>query len=343
MSKRIYVALDVHLKFIVAVWQVMGVGGRKKLTIEGSPEGLRKLVQAVGPGEVWAVYEASGSGLEVHDRLTEHGWKVWLLAPTHLPQSTDSRKNKSDERDAHRMLDVLVAHGELGTKLPWAWIPTRKTREDRELVRRRLKLAEKLGQIKNETTGLLRVEAIRKPESLKTAWSDKHIAWLRGVAGTISAPVGKVLRGLLDELGFYQDQIRQMDEELQKLSEEPEYRDSTARMMELEGVGRLTAMTFLLELGDVNRFTNRRGLARYTGLTPNRYASSDVDHKGHISRMGPYRLRKVLNQAAWAHVRTGGHWASWYAETAKRRGAKIAIVGLMRKLAIDLWHLAKAA
>jgi transposase len=334
--------MDVHLKSIVAVWQ-SDRGQRKLRTVDASAEGLAKLASVVGPGEIWAVYEASSCGLEVHERLTGHGWKVWLLAPTHLPQSTDTRKNKSDERDAHRMLDVLVAHGELGTKLPWVWIPPRKTREDRELVRRRLKLAEKLGQIKNEITGLLRIEAIRKPESLKTLWSDKHVAWLRGTVGAIGSPVGTVLKGLLDELGFYQDQISQMDEELRKLSEEPVYRDSAARMMELDGVGLLTAMTFLLELGDVTRFTNRRGLARYTGLTPNRYASSDVDHKGHISRMGPYRLRKVLNQAAWAHVRAGGHWAVWYGETAKRRGTKIAIVGLMRKLAIDLWHLAKAA
>ena len=342
MNQRIYVALDVHLKFIVAVWQ-FARGSRRKLTVEASAEGLTKLVQAVGPGEIWAVYEASGAGLEVHDRLTAAGWKVWLLAPTHLPQSTDSRKNKSDERDAHRMLDVLVAHGELGTKLPWVWIPPRKTREDREIVRRRLKLAEKLGQIKNEITGLLRIEAIRRPEDFKKAWSDKHVAWLRGIAGQTRTPIGTVLEGLLEELDFYQDQVARMDQELRKLAEEPEYREAAARMTELEGIGLLTAMTFLLELGDMERFRNRRGLARYTGLTPNRYASADVDHKGHISRMGPYRLRKVLNQAAWAHVRSGGHWTSWYAEASKRRGAKIAIVGLMRKLAIDLWHLARAA
>jgi len=342
MSHRIYVAMDVHLKFIVAVWQ-SGRGKRKVMTVDVSADGFAKLVLAVGPGEVWAVYEASSSGLEVHERLTGHGWKVWLLAPTHLPQSTDSRKNKSDERDAHRMLDVLVAHGELGTKLPWVWIPPRKTREDREVVRRRLKLAEKLGQIKNEITGLLRIEAIRKPGELKTSWSDKHVAWLRGTAGEMKSPVGTVLLGLLEELGFYEEQIARMDKELRKLSEEPEYRSAVERMTELEGVGLLTAMTFLLELGDVERFKNRRGLARYTGLTPNRYASADVDHKGHISRMGPYRLRKVLNQAAWAHVRAGGHWATWYQITSQRRGKKIAVVGLMRKLAIDLWHLARAA
>ena len=342
MSHRIYVAMDVHLKFIVAVWQ-SGRGKRKVMTVEASAEGLAKLVLAVGAGEIWGVYEASSSGLEVHERLTGHGWKVWLLAPTHLPQSTDTRKNKSDERDAHRMLDVLLAHGELGTKLPSVWIPPRKTREDREVVRRRLKLAEKLGQIKNEITGLLRIQAVRPAEEIKTRWSQKHLSWLCGVSGTLSPRVGSVLRGLLEELGFYRQQIEAMDEVLRNVSEEPEYQHAAERMTELEGIGLLTAMTFLLELGDVGRFKNRRSLARYTGLTPNRYASSEVDHKGHISRMGPYRLRKVLNQAAWAHVRAGGHWASWYGETAKRRGTKIAIVGLMRKLAIDLWHLAKAA
>ena len=341
MTQRIYVALDVHLKSIVAVWR-LDRDSRRKMTIDSTAEGLDRLVKTVGPGEIWAVYEASGSGLEVHDRLSGAGWRVWLLAPTHLPRSADTRKNKSDERDAHGMLDVLVAHGELGTKLPWVWIPPRKTREDRELVRHRLKLGEKLGQIKNEITGLLRVEGIRRPEDQKTSWSHKHVEWLRHVAAQTPTPVGTVLGGLLEELGFYQRQIAQTDQTLRAVAEEPDYRAAVSRMTELEGVGLLTAMTFLLELGDVERFKNRRGLARYTGLTPNRYASADMDHKGHISRMGPHRLRKVLNQAAWAHVRSGGHWASWYEAVSKRRGTKIAVVGLMRKLAIDLWHLARA-
>ena len=341
MSDRIYVAMDVHLKMILAVWQC-GRGKRRKLVVEATPEGFSKLVQAVGPGEIWAVYEASSCGLEAHDRLTAIGWKVWLLAPTHLPQSVESRKDKSDERDGHRMLDVLVAHGELGTKLPWVWIPPRKTREDREIIRRRLKLAEKLGQIKNEITSLMRTQAIVRPEDQKKAWTLKHLAWLRGLTATMPQPVAAVLNGLLEELEFYRQQINTFDKLLQTLSEEPEYRGAVERMTQLEGVGILTAMVFLSELGDPNRFPNRASLGKYTGLTPNRYASSDVDHKGHISRMGPHRLRKVLNQAAWAHVQREGPWARWYAQVAERRGKKIAIVGLMRKLAIDLWHRARA-
>src|SRR5689334_4122052 len=180
MSQRIYVAMDVHLKTIVAVWQ-SGRGKRRKLVVEATSEGLLKLVEAVGPGEVGAVYEASSCGLDVHDRLTALGWKVWLLAPTQLPQSVESRKDKSDERDAHRMLDVMVAHGELGTKLTWVWIPPRKTREDREVVRRRLKLAEKLGQIKNELTALIRTQAVQRPADQKKSWTLKHVAWLRGL------------------------------------------------------------------------------------------------------------------------------------------------------------------
>lgn len=340
MSKRIYVAMDVHLKSITSKWQNRG-SSRKKLTIEATSEGLAKLQRAVGEGEIWAVYEASSCGFEVYDRLTEAGWKVWLLAPTHLKRSTDSRKNKNDGRDTDEMLDVLVGFGELGTKLPWAWVPPVKTREDREVVRRRLKLAEKLTQVKNEITGLLRSQAMRRPEEFRTAWSAKHVAWIRGLR--LSAPVKAVMEGLLEELGFYQDQLRKMDKAVQQLSEEPEYRAPVERMTELDGVGILTAMVFHLEMGDPHRFQNRGAVAKYTGLTPRQHASSEMDHKGHISKMGPSRLRKVLNQAAWAHVSKGGRWAQWYEEVAKRRGKKIAVVGLMRKLAIDLWHLARAA
>ena len=115
-------------------------------------------------------------------------------------------------------------------------------------------------------------------------------------------------------------------------------------MTQLDGVGVLTAMTFLVEIGDVRRFNNRRQLASYLGLVPSSYESGDDnDHKGHVTRMGPARVRKVLNQAAWTIVRKDTKWKDKYVPLAERRGALKAIVAIMRKLGVELWHRAQAA
>src|SRR2546427_1905324 len=141
MSKRSYVGMDVHLNSIVAVWQRAG-GERHKLVVEPTEEGFDRLVQAVKGTEIWAAYEASSCGWEAHDELTRRGWKVFVLAPTHLPKSVRGRKRKNDLEDAKMLLEVLMAHGELGSKLPAVWIPGQRIREDREVVRRRLTVGE---------------------------------------------------------------------------------------------------------------------------------------------------------------------------------------------------------
>jgi transposase len=115
-------------------------------------------------------------------------------------------------------------------------------------------------------------------------------------------------------------------------------------MTEVPGVGVLTALTFLVELGDVRRFCNRRQVGSYLGLVPASYESGDADdRKGHITRLGPPRVRKVLNQAAWHLVRLDPLWRTRYEAIAGRGGGKTAIVAIMRRLGIELWQRARAA
>ena len=134
MGKRIYVGLDVHLNSIVAVWKARD-GKMRQMAVETNAKGLAKLREVIQAEEVWAAYEASSCGWEVYDLLTDAGWKVSVLAPTHLAKSVKGYKRKTDLEDAVRILEVLMGHGELGTTLPSVWIPGQEIRDDREVVR----------------------------------------------------------------------------------------------------------------------------------------------------------------------------------------------------------------
>lgn len=346
MSKRTYVGLDVHLNSIVAVWRRAGEIERR-MTVKGTAEGLKGLMKAVNDGEAWAAYEASSCGWEVHDVLTSWGWKVSVLAPTHIAKSVRGRKRKTDVEDARVILNVLMVHGELGAKLPGVWIPGAQIRQDREVVRRRLALGERLSDTKNGIVSLLRMHGVKRPEEIKTAWTRKHEAWLRGLTGEGSAVprmVRSALASQLRELEFLERENEQLQQEVEVLAEEPRYQVAVRKMTEQDGVGTLTAMTFLAELGDVHRFKNRRQVASYLGLVPTSHESGEAQNrKGHITRMGPGRVRKVLNQAAWALVRQNAEWRGWYERLAYRRGKKKALVAVMRRLGIDLWHRARTA
>lgn len=346
MSKMTYLGMDVHKKWIVVVWMRRGEKEHVWMT-ENTLEGWAKLVEVLDTENVWAAYEASSCGWGLHDWLTARGWKVSVLAPTHLPKSVKGRKTKTDERDARKILEVLMAHGELGTALPAVWVPPVKIREDREIVRRRLRLGERMTEAKNGITSLLMTHGIDRPEELKTAWTRKHVAWLRGLSGGGSKLPGatkSVLASLVRELEFLFEEETRLDEEVERLAKEEAYAKPVEKMTEISGVGQLTALTFLLELGDPKRFSNRRQIGSYLGLVPSCHESGEAtDRKGHITRMGPPRIRKVLNQAAWALLRCNPERKDWYEKTKQRRGTKKAIVGVMRRLGIELWHRAQTA
>lgn len=344
MGQVTYVGLDVHMKFTVAVWKTAH-GEERYAVVDTSPEGFAKLARLIGTGAVWAAYEASGVGWGTHDHLVAKGWKVSVLPPTHLPHTSRTRKTKTDLRDARMIQGVLMAHGELGTELATVWIPDMETREDRELVRRRLSLAEYVAQLKPQIRSLLTMQQIKKPESIKTAWSKQYLAWLKGVAGSeqVPASVRAALGSQLRQLNFLMEELKTLESQIEELARKERYARRVERMRQQKGVGLLTSMGMLVELGDPLRFSNRRKLSSYLGLVPSMHDSAETERRGHISRMGPARIRKLLNQAAWAAVKHDPRWKECFEQLGGRRGKKRAIVAIMRKLAIELWHSACAA
>jgi len=341
MSMVTYVGLDVHLNSIAAVWGRLQEKPRN-LIVPNTPAGLEALMKTVGPGPVWAVYEASSCGFGLFDELTQRGWKMSIVAPTHIHRSVHARKRKTDLRDAQRLWELVLAHGEVGTDLPVVWIPPTKVRQDREVVRRRLKLGENLSRVKNGILSLLRIQKVTRPEGLKTLWSQKHVAWLRGLS--LGSAVGPVLASLLRELEFFCREMEELNAQIEALAQEDPYREQVDRVTQVKGVGLVTAMTFLLELGDVNRFRNRQQVGCYLGLVPSSDESGEAnDRKGHITHLGPARVRKVLTQAAWILVRHDPAWRDWYTPLAARRGKLKAITGVARRLGIELWRRAKSA
>jgi transposase len=115
------------------------------------------------------------------------------------------------------------------------------------------------------------------------------------------------------------------------------------RLAKLCGVGVLTAIVFLTELGDLSRFANRRQIAAYLGLAPSSHESGgQQDRKGHITHQGSYRVRKVLCQATWSRVRSSEQEKAVYERIKAKnpKKAKIAVVAGMRRLAVQMWHRA---
>jgi transposase len=109
----------------------------------------------------------------------------------------------------------------------------------------------------------------------------------------------------------------------------------------LPGVGMLTALVILAEVGDINRFSSARKLAAWAGLTPTVRGSDLTVRHGHISKQGDAWLRWIMCEAAQTAKRHPA-FADVYQAIAARRGKKIATTAVARKLLTRAYHVLRA-
>ena len=301
---------------------------------------LRRRSAAVGARVVFA-YEACGFGFLLRDELVAAGMECHVLAPSKMKRSVKARKRKTDERDAEAILDQLRAYLLAGVALPSVWIPDVQTRDDREVVRQRLTTAEDGSRAKSRIRWLLKRNGIDPPA--EKAWTRAYWSWLRVLVDkTLPSGAAGALGSLVRHWEWVEEEKAKLDAQVQALSRTDRHAGPVAALMGQKGVGPVTAMVYLTEMGDLSRFRNRREVGSFLGLVPSSHESGEqADRKGHITHQGPARVRKVLCQAVWARIRTVASERASYDRLVARnpKQKKVAVVARMRRLAVVLWHV----
>lgn len=308
----------------------------------------KRRAEKAGGAEIVMVYEASACGFVLRDEAVAHGIRCEVLAPTKMEKSSEQKKHKNDDRDADDLVERIRGHVLAGNRLPVVWIPGPQIRDDRELTRLRTDLTEKTTQIKAQIQMLLKRFGQEKPANSGQSWTGPFRHWLAGLTET--GPLGpgsrQALGSLLRQLKFHEEEIERMEKPIHQLAAEPRHKAIVEELTQEKGVGVLTAMTFSTEIGYAGRFGRGRQMGKFSGLTPTSHESGEQsDHKGHISRQGPPRLRKMLCQASWIHIRHDKDAREFYMRLVDRnpKKKKIAIVAVMRRLAVRLWHRMRKA
>ena len=349
MSKVIMIGCDLHQRSMVLQYCV-GTGAPQLETFLNNEAGqrkmltfIRKLAEKHAAERIVFAYEASSLGFGLCDLLHEQGVEAHVLSPTRMPKSAKQRKQKTDSKDALMILELVRGHVLAGNSLPVVWTPPQRLRDDRELVRARIETAESLTAVKLKILSMFKRRGATVPEWYRSQWSHRFLLWLRKQAKDMDPHVRPVLECLIDRYAALVKQEAKLHKALKVLAKTDRYKQPFAEVQQLYGVGLLTALTFLTEMGDLARFRNRREIAAYLGLCPSSSESGEAsDRKGHITRQGPSRVRKLLCQAAWTAIHycpeTRAAYERMHANKTNRR--KKAVVGIMRQLAIKMWHRA---
>jgi transposase len=250
-----------------------------------------------------------------------------VVNPADVPTTDKEKKTKSDPVDSRKMARSLRS-GEL----KGIYVPHREKLEDRSLVRTRHAMVKKQTRCKNQIKSSLYFYGVEIPEELSKAhWSRKFINWLTEIQMT-RASGNTALKTLLSELLYLRQTISDLTKEIRRLAHTQEYAENHRFMKSVIGISTLTAMTFLTELADINRFKNLDKLASYIGLIPDVHGSGEKEiNSGITSRCNPH-LRGILIESAWIAVRKDPAMMMAYNQLLPKVSKKVAIVKIARKL-----------
>src|SRR4029077_19343439 len=222
-----------------------------------------------------------------------------------------------DRQDAQHILKLM-----LKDDFPKIWVPSWENRDLRQLLWHRHRMVQARTRIMNQLQATALNEGLRYKKKL---WREAGRKQLESLSW---APWGGRRReDLLEVL----DRINPTIAELTQAIEEEAEKCSQARcLMTHPGVGALTAVAFVLIIGQANRFDCGKQIAAYLGLVPVEDSSGERRRLGHISKQGNSLLRFLVVEAAQVTVRTDARWRHRFFHLAKRRGRKIAKVAMAR-------------
>jgi transposase len=314
MSKvTVYVGLDYHKDSIQVC--VMDPGGTilANRRCENDVAELIAFVSAHGD-DVHAAIEACCGSANLADELaTKHGWIINLAHPGYVARMKQT-PDKTDWADA-RVIADLVRVG----YLPKVWLAPEDVRQLRTLTRYRQQLVDRRRDTKLRVAALLRDARVVEPGGRR--WTRAWMAWLLTAEG-LGSEGRWVVDRLLAEYRELAHSIAVVEERLAKVTAEDAV---VARLLELPGVGRVTAWTLRAEIGRFDRFATGKQMARYCGLSPRNASSGQRQADAGLIKAGNERLRATIIEAAHRLMRYDARWGS-LATTMRRAGKPYCVI-----------------
>ena len=269
--------------------------------------------------------EASGHARWFERLLSELNFELWIGDATEIARKRE-RKQKTDRQDAQHILRLL-----LKDDFPRIWVASWENRDLRQLLWHRHRMVQARTRIMNQLQAVALNEGLR---SKKRLWREHGREQLESFR--LAPWASRRRQDLLELLNRLNPTIAELS---QAIEQEAEKFSEARWLMTHPGVGPLTALAFVLIIGEADRFQCGKQVASYLGLVPLEDSSGNRRRLGHITKQGSSMLRFLLVEAAQVTVRSLPEWRSKYFHLMMRRGRKIAKVAMARRLAIRLYWM----
>lgn len=324
-----YGAIDLHMRRS----QIRIVAEDETVVLDRRIETTRTEFDRVfgGRARMRILLESSTESEWVAQHLESLGHEVIVADPNYAPMyGSRTRKVKTDKRDV-AALAIACRRG--------MYRAAHRASAAARTLRQTMRVRQQLVQVRSGLISLLR--AVLRQEGLRLPSGSAERVLQRLDQLTVPAGVTTVLAPIREVLQQLTATLTAADEAVETRATS----DPTAqRLMTAPGVGPVVALTFQAVMDTAARFGGDAARASaFVGLVPSEDSSAERQHKGHITKCGPGDLRAVLVQASWVIWRgrsdAGAHLRTWAQALAARRGRRIAIVALARRLTRVLYAM----
>jgi transposase len=322
----VYGAIDLHMRY--SQIRIIDGDGRE-VRARRVATGAERLVEGfAGYGPMRILLETGTESEWVAQALEAAGHEVVVADPNYAPMYGEiRRKVKTDRRDVVALSEAN-RHG-------W-YRATHRVSPAQQRLRQVLRSRRRVVAMRAGTIALVRSllrqrgyrlasgTAARMPQQLA------RLVLPTDLSDTL-APLRRIIETLTAEIAL-------IDARLDGLAQADPV---VARLRSVPGVGPVVALTFRAFVDDIGRFRGAAQVSAAIGLVPREDSSAERRHRGHITKAGPRELRSLLVQAAWSCWRSKGSGTlrAWVERLAGRRGRRIAVVALARRLSRILYAL----
>ncbi len=311
-----------------SVFSLHGVDGAGQVMLRRTVrrDQLVKVVAGLSPCLIGM--EACSGAHEWGRRFQEHGHTVRLMAPKFVAPYRKSGKN--DGNDAEAICEAV-------SRPNMRFVPVKSAEQQAVLALHRVRQ----GWIEERTATINRLRAVLTEFGIVLPNRAPHVRrGAQAAAEALPALARRAVEELRAHLALLDERIGAYDRELQAQARQSE---AAQRLMQIRGIGPLSAVAIVATVGNARDFRSGRQFAAWLGLTPRQHSSGGKTRLGHISRRGDAYLRCLLVQGARSVLLTATRHSDrlsrWVLSVQARRGYHKALVAIAAKNARIAWAL----
>jgi transposase len=324
----VYGAIDLHSRFS-QIRIVDGAGAvLRDRRVVTTRERLVTVFEGYGPMRI--LVEASTESEWVARALEGAGHEVIVADPNYAPMyGARQRRVKTDGRDTAALAEA--------NRRGW-FRPAHRVSRAQRTTRQQLAVRRQLVRMR---TGLIaHLRALLRQEGLRLGSGSSTTVADRLTRLPLPDTLRTVITPLLEALTALTPAIATTTRTLTRMAEADPV---AARLQTVPGVGPIVALSYRATVDDVARFPSAGQVSSALGLVPREDSSGERRQRGHITKLGPSDARTMLIQAAWTCWRSRSVRTTflrrWADRLAARRGKRIAVVALARRLSRILYAL----